>query len=170
LFIAKEAEVGRIFHNDLTLEEVVGRSRGIYLVKPADPFVRTEDIDITPKEEKGNTTVVRAYPPYVRRYYRYKVLEVLYGKTPEDKMEVLNANDGTRLGMHRKYHVEGISRSVAFSHYSQGLGDLEKQESMIAFVIFDKNGQASLVCDWSIERAAKKKEVLQLINKPTASE
>lgn len=124
----------------IELAEVVEWSDVIVIALPADPPHRIELVSILPPgsvfagkneppfhdgfeydpEMAEAGRLDRNYPPYSRYWGRFTVREVLKGAAPGAGaiIESRGADDGTHLGGHRLYYIQGIGESPICETYA----------------------------------------------------
>ena len=147
--------MSQIHYQFLTLEEMVRHSTCIVVANKNDPFITSEDIDITggiefPEEEKP--------PPYRKLTRSFTVLEILKGKKIIKKgpVQVPEAHLDASLKVHTSWHIDGMSRSPSYQAYSSGV-DISDLAEAILFMHHDK--EFHFAFDFSWESVDRKKEI-----------
>jgi len=101
------AHAGQVHEESITLEELVREASVIAVVKPARKPRTPASVDITPPGKPRDT---RRWPPFQFVIHEYEVVKVLKGAPLGKRLRVHPADYDTALLVHRKYHVEGISK------------------------------------------------------------
>lgn len=120
VLLAAAALAGRIHYDDADLKTAVRQAGAVVVAKPAEPPQRKVKIDITPKGKKPDA---EKFPPYTRVLTRWEVVEVLQaekraGLAPKKVIEVDDADFSSQLDLHRRYYLEGVSKSPIYQRYA----------------------------------------------------
>lgn len=149
--------MSQIHYQDLTLEEMIRRAIAVIVVSKREPFRVEESIPIHEDSQK--------YPHFKKVKFQFKVTEVLFDDTramAEGKEIVaVDQTTGTYLTMHKKYHLEGISKSPIFEQYNTK-ADFINERELILFVSFIGRDELYFI---SYESVSKKKEVIDVIKR-----
>jgi len=83
------------------------------------------------------------------------------------KIQVIDANDVSRLDLHKMYYIEGMRKSPIYPTYKSSLmmGDLEKASDLIIF-IDSYESRYIFNCENSYERIDNLEMVINLIKIP----
>lgn len=102
---------------EVDLQTVVQAATAVVLAVPATPSQRSEAIAITPPGKRPDP---EKYPPYVRRWQRWRVQEVLAGPPTlaGQVLEVDEAHWQMQLNVHRRYYLEGVNKIPIYQAYS----------------------------------------------------
>lgn len=112
----------RTSYVDVPLADVVRRADAVLLVRNAEPASSEKIHDITPKGKKKDA---KLYPPFKRTRSHVVVVEQWKGQTDllGQALVVDGADWEWMLEIHRKYHVEKVSKSPQVERYiPQGKG------------------------------------------------
>ena len=84
-----------------------------------------------------------------------------------EKIQVIDANDVSRLDLHKMYYIEGMRKSPIYPTYESSLmmGDLEKTSDLIIF-IDSYESRYIFNCENSYERIDNLEMVINLIKIP----
>jgi len=149
--------MSQIHYQDLTLEEMIRRASAVIVVSKREPFRVEEKIAIDEDPQKC--------PPFTKVTYNFRVKQVLFGDNnavAEGKdIVAVDQTTGTYLTMHKKYHLEGISKSPIFEHYDTK-ADFIKDRELILFTSIIGRDELNFI---SYESVSKKKDVLAIIKK-----
>ncbi len=109
-----QASQGR---EDVPLQGVIEAATAVVLAVPATPSQRVDAIEIAPVGVRPDP---EKYPPYLRIRQRWLVQEVLLGAPAMvgQVLEVDMAQWQMRLGVHGRYHVEGVRKIPIYREYS----------------------------------------------------
>ncbi len=101
---------------ELHLDDVLRRTTVVLLAEPATPTARTAEVAITPEGKQADPV---KYPPYVRRWQRWLVRAVVAGSPAlvGQVLEIGEADWQTRLEVHRRYYLEGVSKWPIYEAY-----------------------------------------------------
>ncbi len=156
-----EADLSQIHYRNITLEELVHRSRNIFHTKKMTPFSTVEKIDITPAKGKKDDA---EYPPFHKTTYHFKVIEVLRGKDRKGKeIDVLPAHTNSSLMLHKKYYIEGIGKSPVYEMYNT-IADFEGSDELILF-LYSSGGIFEFSAEEAYESVSQKKKIMKMIKK-----
>ncbi|WP_319526088.1 hypothetical protein [uncultured Desulfosarcina sp.] len=174
-------------YDNIPLEMVVISSELILVVQKSDPFVSHETVSILPEgsifsgknhppyyeppyndSEADKKQTEKNYPPFNRTVYHFRVERELYNATEGSligkNIEVVGADDGSRLDLHKMYYLGGMRKSPIYSTYGSSLKmeDFEKVKSLIIF-IRSYDSRYIFSCEDSYEKIEKEKAVKKLI-------
>ena len=150
-----EAYVSLVHYQKLTLEDLVGSAQHIVVVREAQPATSTEVIKIHKDSEK--------YPPFSLYKHHYVVTDVLYSSKLKsgDKIDVLEAQFDSKLDLHKRYYLEGVSKSPIYSRYEcKACTDNDKE-----YIIFlsEYDGRYSFSATGSVEVLSSKNDIVNAL-------
>ncbi len=135
LTLLPTASANQTHYHEVTLEEVLARSTLILVARRASPATTVELVDITPPGQKKDPA---KYPPYRRTVLHFVPQRALHPagvKGLPRTCAVLPADDGSQLDLHRRYHVEKVSKSPIYAHYeSKTSRQADKAAAVILFL------------------------------------
>ncbi len=174
-------------YENISLEMVVKSSKLILVVQKRDPFITNEIISILPEgsifsgknnppyyeppyhdSEFDKNQTKKNYPPFDQTVYHFKVVKELFNSTEAslvgNNIQVLEADNDSRLDLHKMYYLEGRRKSPVYPVYQSALKieDFEKVKSLIIFVDSHKS-RYILCCRNSYERISNLQKVNKLI-------
>lgn len=178
----------RTHYEILSLEMVVRLSQLILVVEKSDPFVSSETVSILPSGSKftgrnnppyyeppysdpdaDKNQTEKNYPPFKQTIYHFRVIKELFNATENSlagkEIQVVDAADGNRLGLHTMYYLEGLRKSPIFQSYEPSLNmdDPEKIKNLIIF-INPYETRYIFSCEDSYESSGEERKVIKLIN------
>lgn len=151
--------MSQIHYQLLSLEEMVKHSSCIVVATKNDPFITSENIDIT----RGIKFAEKDTPPPYRKLTRsFEVLEILKGKNNIKKGPVLvtEAHLDASLKIHTSWHLDGMSRSPSYQAYNSGI-DISDLDQAIIFLNHYEGFHFAF--DFSWESTDRKKEIKKMI-------
>lgn len=153
--------MSQVHYEFLTLEEMVHHSSCIIVAKKNDPFISSEDIDIT---RGASFSEEEMPPPYRKLTWSFDVLKTLKGKKfiKKGRIQVTEAHFDASLKVHTSWHIDGMSRSPSYQAYNSGT-DISDLDEAILFLHHYKEFHFAL--DFSWESIDRKKEIKKLIRK-----
>lgn len=162
IIIPGDVELSQIIYQDISLEEMIQTSSGIFHVKKIEPFRCVKKIDIDPVSKNGDR---EKYPPYLKVTYYFIVLDVLMGPGDEKgkTINVLRAHSDSSFRIHQDYYLKGISKSPEYGSYRSS-ADFEKSDELIIFLLV-RGDDYELVIDGAYETVSLKNKIKKLIRK-----
>lgn len=176
-----------IHHENIPLEMLVRSSQLILVVQKSDPFVSHETVSILPEGSKfagknsppyyeppysdpdaDKNQTKKNYPPFNRMVYHFKVVKELFNSTEKPvagkKIQVVAADDGQRLNLHKMYYLAGKRKSPVFLTYEPSF-TMETIEKTKEFIIFANPYGSRYVfsCEDAHEKLDTKKAIKKLI-------
>ncbi len=159
LSFAALAAAGQVHIDPAELKELVREAEVVVVARPADPLTRKTTIDITPKGKKPDA---EKYPPYVRVKTRWEVVEIV--RAPKDAglaekkvLEVDDADFGSQLDLHRRYYVEGLSKSPIYRRYTPRESKPGEPRRILFLEV--SNGEWRFAMDGAAESLEARKDV-----------
>jgi hypothetical protein len=158
----------RTHYEDITLSDMVSRSRLILTVSRQEPFQAEELVPIH-KDTK-------LHPPYPKTKYNFKVNNILYDRYADGSVriegemkvstgsfvEAVQQDFETELYCHKLYYLEHRGKSPIFDRY-ETTADLFTEPELILFVSAIDGKELRYI---SYESMSRKEEVLKLIKGP----
>ncbi|MDD5044074.1 MAG: hypothetical protein PHG51_00785 [Candidatus Omnitrophica bacterium] len=152
-------------YTGIALNDLVRRAEFIFVVEKAEPFLTTEEIPVR--------KFLKEYPPFKKYTYHFRIIEELY---KEDKVsrqgELINVipdNFDEGLEIHKKYYLEGITKSPLYAKYDTA-ADFFKADKLILFLRRYDAKTFEIIASGAYEALLKKKEILELIKKEKPAE
>jgi hypothetical protein len=169
----------------IDLAQIVEQAELIVVATPTDPPHRTEIVSILPPGSEfegkndppysddaefdpdvdGQGRLDRNYPPFSRMWYGFAVSEVLKGETSVAgaSIETRAADDGTHLGGHQLYYIQGIGESPICETYAPSARP-GADDARILFIYALRDGTGyEFVAEGAVEVLAKRADVESLI-------
>jgi len=155
----------RTHYEDITLSEMVSRSRIILTVSRQEPFQIEELVPIH-KDTK-------LHPPFHKTKYNFRVNNILYDRyadgsvhiegekmvSPGDTVMAVQQDFETELYCHKLYYLENRGKSPIFDRY-ETTADLFNEPELILFVSSINENELMYI---SYESLSRKDEILLLI-------
>ncbi len=110
--LCSAALASRVHYEQITLEQLVQRSPTIVVAHVGEPATQTSQIAVGTPDQKA--------PPFQRVQHRYVVDEVLRGAAILKGRTILvdEANFSEQLELHKRYYLEGTSKSPIYDRYA----------------------------------------------------
>ena len=110
--LGSAALANRVHYDQITLEQLVQRSPTIVVAHVGEPPTQTTQLAIGKPDQKA--------PPFQRVQQRYVVDEVLRGAATLKGRTILvdEANFSEQLELHKRYYLEGTSKSPIYDRYA----------------------------------------------------
>ncbi|MDH5681348.1 MAG: hypothetical protein OEZ36_07170 [Spirochaetota bacterium] len=162
LLVSGDIDASRVNRKSISLSELIKKSRYIFLVTPLNPHRTTESIDITPKGSQ------KSYPPFIRTFYHYKVLESLKPsqKVFPDKI-IVGAYSNWKLSLHRAYYLQGRSKSNTYPFYGtisgRSVDFIAKQYIIFIEKMFKDKSRYVFVAENAREFSKQRDKVMEAI-------
>ncbi|MBU1077720.1 MAG: hypothetical protein KKH98_10530 [Spirochaetes bacterium] len=159
-FFTRDAHVSITHLEKISLSEVIKRSSYILVVEKQSPFEVIKKIKIHKDTKK--------YPPFEHAVFYFQVIEELYNKDTQslknEKIKVLPPDLKDRLYLHKKYYLEGSSKSPIYLNY-ETKADFYKSKKLIIFLGSKEDGSYLMTVSGGYEKISKKKKIISLIKK-----
>jgi len=157
LLFSKDAYMGMVHPQATGLEELVRRSDVIICAKKSSRHWTTQKIFIDPAHK---------YPPYERSFSHFAVKEVLLddrNKIRKGKsIAVLQAYDGLLFDLHKRYFLEGVSKSPILKEYDCG-SPYNSLNCMIIFLRYQDKDTLGFACNAAFEPISSKEHIIGMI-------
>ncbi len=148
--------MNQVFHQNISLEQLIEESTYILIAKKTDPFITSEKISILPDgskfENKNNPPYYeppyhnsdlsknkeRNFPPYIKTAYNFKIKEILHSGRVELKNNLISVDEASsnfKLDLHKGFYLNGMRKSPIMESYESSL-DYNKYESSDELIIF----------------------------------
>lgn len=144
LVLPKEAWMSRIHYQEITFAELVQMARPVVVVKKSTAAPRQKTVAVR--------KLTKSYPPFQFPVATYVVVKTLRGEGPAagSEIEVYPADFDRRLDLHRRYVIDGMSKSPIYRTYKP----TSYQPDDDVFILFLRNtadGHLSFFCLGSME-------------------
>jgi hypothetical protein len=160
LFMIKEASVGQVHYENISLEQLISRSDYIFIARKLDPAYTTEEIKIHRD--------IKKYPPFKKIIYHFNVIDELLNKGEDSykgkDIDVIPEDLETELKIHKLYYLEGIHKSPIYLNYESS-ADFSKSTELIVFLRLSSDGQFAFAAGGAYEAVSKKQEIVKKIQR-----
>jgi len=153
------AQGGQAHPQAVTFDELVREAGVIAVVKPAKRPRTRQSIDITPP---GKGPDPRRYPPFEFVIHEYEVVKVLKNKGDQrlgKRLRVHPADFDMQLSLHRKYHLEGITKHWIARGYEPKQPPAGTSTENIVVFLSQSGKRWSFAAEGAVESSAVAEEI-----------
>jgi hypothetical protein len=162
LWWGEGARASGMYYDALELVDMVDEASVVVVAKRAVPATTMEMIPIVPPGQKPE---VEKYPPFSRVKSRWVVVETLKAARKISRgatLEIDGADWRRKLDLHRRYYVEGVSKSPIYRRYKGA--KIENQDQAILF-LRESDESLIFVADNAMESIHKRDAIKRLLAK-----
>ena len=153
-------------YDAIALADMVDEASVVLIAKRAVPATTTEMISIVPPGKRPNP---EKFPPFSRVKSRWVVVGILKSDKKIARgitLSIDGADWRGRLDLHRRYYVEGVSKSPIYRRYEGA--KIEDQDQVVLFLTESDPGLA-FIADDAMAPMSKLDEIKGLLAKREAN-
>lgn len=121
--------MGQVHLRETSLAQIVNWSDYIIVVEKSIPYITEYKVEVDDSKK---------HPPFEGYWNKYKIVELL--KTPninetltDSTVDVYPAYDKMMFSLHRRYFLEGVSKSPIQQQFNRNSAAIEKNQRFIIF-------------------------------------